>query len=541
MKEKKVYSTALQYVTEKWNIKIYSALAYGSRVGGYASEHSDYDILVIAEAFKEGIRYIYEKLDENYISILLVDKTFFEDDILNAEHGEFVAGRLYTVYMPLINKDYIKEMEIKLKKRTILEEICFLFYSFKNLVYEFIIPIKYFLFSRLKRRMQAYPPVKYSYFKMFYTENGVENLKFALNGFFIALKELENEGIIKFVDDDRVRILVNPEICRAKTSILFRFFKRGVKSYLTHTKSAKVKPSVVLEETISKLRRSIESLRIPAELVNPQTLLSFEDVFFNNRYTSVDNIIKSIFGSKAVIEKIVRKGLFSELYFIYINVMNRKYIIIRKKFSLLYNIKWLLIQLWLLDVKRFILSSRSRLINEFIMMNFFRRMKDINVPKLLLLSWPDSSLYMEYIDGKSIVNLNVSHKKEEIMKIYRILGMSLSFLHSKGIVIGDTKPNNILVKDSRLYFVDLEQAGESNNYPWDIAELLFYSLIWRSSLRKTDVKKLCKFFLEGYLVYGESKWLKEAVKLKFIRPFLPLTPINKLFKIRSCIMQYLKS
>ena len=541
MNGKEIYESALQYIKEKWRIKIHSALAYGSRIGGYASEHSDYDILIVAEEFREGIRYIYEKFDGNHVSILLVDKDFFEDDVLKAEHGEFVAGRLYTVYTPLINGNYIKEMEIKLKKRTVLEEICFLFYSFRDLTYEFIIPIKYFLFSRLRRRMQAYPPVKYSYFKMFYAEKGVDNLEFALKGLYAALKDLEKDGVVKFIDIDKVKIMVNLDICKAKAPILFHFFKRGIKSYLTHTKSAKVKPSVVLEETISKLRRSIESLRIPTELANPESLLSFEEAFFNNEYADVDNIVKSIFGPRAIVEKIVRKNFFSELYLIYVNVMGKKYVVIRKKFSLLYHIKWFFIQLWLLDIKHFILVSRNRLINEFIMMNFLRGMKNINIPKPLLLSWPDSSLYMEYIDGKRLIDMKLPKDKNKILEVYYELGVVLGYLHSRKIVLGDAKPNNILVKDNKLYIVDLEQAGERNEYTWDIAELIFYSFLWSSPLRKAGLEKICNSFLQGYLVYGDSKWLEEAIKLKYIRPFLPLSPPNNLLKIRSHIKQYLKS
>ena len=541
MSGREIYDYALHYVKDKWNIKIYSALAYGSRIGGYASEHSDYDVLIIAEKYKEGIRYIYEKFDNKNVSILLVDKDFFEDDVLKAEHGEFVAGRLYTVYTPLINGDYIKEMEIKLKKRTVLEEICFLFYSFRDLTYEFTIPIKYFLFSRLRRRIQAYPPVKYSYFKMFYAEKGIDNLEFALKALYTALKDLEKDGVVKFIDTDKVKILVNPDTCKAKAPILLHFFKRGVKSYLTHTKSAKVKPSIVLEETISKLRRSIESLRIPTELANPESLLSFEEAFFNNGYADVDNIIKSIFGPRAIVEKIIRKNFFSELYLIHVNVMGKKYIIIRKKFSLLYHIKWLLIQLWLLDIKHFILISRNRLINEFIMMNFLRGMKDINIPKPLLLSWPDSSLYMEYIDGRRLIDMKLPKEKNKTLEIYYELGLILGYLHSRNIILGDIKPNNILVKDSKLYIVDLEQAGEGVEYAWDIAELIFYSFLWNSPLRKAGLEKICNSFLQGYLVYGNSKWLEEAIKLKYIRPFLPLSPLNNLLRIRNYIKRYLKS
>lgn len=541
MSGRKIYDFALHHVEEKWGVKIYSALAYGSRIGGYASEHSDYDLIVIGEEFKEGIRYIYEKLDKNYISILLVDKELFEEDVYEARHGEFVSGRLYTVYLPLINGEYIRKMEIELKKRTILEELCILFYSFKELTYEFLIPTKYFLYSRLRRRIQMYPPVKYSYYNMFFGEKGSENLEFSLNGFRIALRDLEGEGMVKYVDDDRVKVLREPWRCRAIVPLLFRFFKRGVKSYLTHTRSAKVKPSVVLEETMSKIRRSIESITIPTELSNPETLLAFEDVFFNNEYRDVENTIKYMFGPEARIEEIMRKGLFSELYIVHIDVNGEKHILTHKKFSIFYNVKWFMIQLWLLDIKKFILFSRKRLVNEFIMMNHFHKTMKINVPKPILLSWPDSSLYMEYIGGKRLIDMDILRERNEILRIYRELGSTLAILHSNKTVLGDVKPNNIVVGDEGWYIVDLEQAGEKNDYSWDIAELIFYSFIWSSPLKKIDLKDICNSFIQGYMENGDSKWLKKAVTIKYIRPFIPLVPLNTLIKIRRCIKNLLQS
>jgi len=541
VRNREVYDYAIKLAEERLGLSIYAALAYGSRIAGYASKHSDYDVIIIAENFGEEIKYIYEKIGGNYVSILTVDKAFFEEDIYEAEHGEFVAGRLYTVYHPLINGDYIRKMEIHLKKRTVVEEICGLFDAFDKITYDLVIPVKFFLLSRLRRRMQAYPPVKYSYYKMFYGSNGVRNMEFSLKGFYEALRILAEEGLVEFVSTDSIRVLKEPEICRTGLPGFLRFFKRGVKSYLTHGKSAKVKPAVVLEETISKIRRSIEGMRIPKELSHPETLLGLREGFLSVEYTPLNEVVKSIFGTKASVDKIIRKGVFSELYIIYVSVGGDKYVIIRKSFSPLYTLKWIFIQLWLIDLKRFIITGKRRFINEYIMMRKLYSELGVKCPRPLLLSWPDNALYMEYIHGKRLVDLDPVEEREAIIRLYREWGELIGWIHSRGLYIGDTKPHNVIVKDGEWYIVDLEQAGVGGDRAWDIVEALYYTYLWGSRLSGVGVEELCRSFLEGYLKYGDVDAVAKASSWRYARPFLPLVPLYRIFRIRRMLRKYSSS
>ncbi len=541
VKNREVYDYAIKLAEERFGLSIYAALAYGSRIAGYASKHSDYDVIIVAEDFKEDIKYIYEKIGENYVSILTVDREFFEEDVYEAKHGEFVAGRLYTVYQPLINSDYIHEMDIQLKKRTIIEEICGLFDSFGKITYDLVIPVKYFLLSRLRRRMQAYPPVKYSYYKMFYGDNGSRNMEFSLKGFYNALGILVEEGLVEFLSGDSVRVLKEPDICQAGLPGFLRFLKRGVKSYLTHGKSAKVKPAVVLEETISKIRRSIEGMRIPKELSHPETLLGLREGFLNVEYTPLNEVVKSIFGAKADLEKVVRKGIFSELYILHVNIDGDKYAIIKKTFSPLYTLKWIFIQLWLLDLKRFIITGKKRFMNEYIMMRRLYSELGVKCPRPLLLSWPDNTLYMEYISGRRLVDLDPSSERDTIIQIYREWGELVGWIHSKGLYIGDVKPNNVIVRNGEWYIVDLEQAGVGDDYAWDIVEALYYTYLWGSRLSSIDVEELCRSFLEGYLKYGSIDTVDKAGSWRYARPFLPLVPLYRILRIRRMFKKYSSS
>lgn len=359
--------------------------------------------------------------------------------------------------------------------------------------------------------------------------------------FYSGLKDLEAEGIIEFVDDNHVRVVSKPDICMGGLKDYLYLLKRGVKHYITHGRSAKVKPIIVIEEAVSKIRRSMESFKMPGELANPESLLSLGESFFTVEDLSLDEVVKSIFGGGAKPIKMVRKGLLSELYKLYVEVDGGdRYIIVRKRYSPIYIFKWLCIQLWLIDVKRFILSSRGRLVNEFTMLRRLSSM-NINCPRPLLVSWPDSSLYIEYISGKRLVDLHPENDKELILKVFYELGRFLGILHKSGLTIGDVKPHNIIVDGDRWFIVDLEQAREGSNYMWDVAEALLYSFIWTSRLCKVGIEDICESFLDGYMVDGDIETVRKAFSWRYIRPFIPLVPLNRVVKIRRAVKSFLIS
>ena len=50
--------------------RIEAICLYGSRASGYAREDSDYDILLILAEYPNGVKYSYEKVDDNQLAIL---------------------------------------------------------------------------------------------------------------------------------------------------------------------------------------------------------------------------------------------------------------------------------------------------------------------------------------------------------------------------------------------------------------------------------------------------------------------------------------
>ena len=78
---------------------------YGSRVSGYAREDSDYDVLLILSEYANGVKYSYEKVDDNQLALLIVDKKALELDAEKGSFGDFIAGRLISPYTPILNTE----------------------------------------------------------------------------------------------------------------------------------------------------------------------------------------------------------------------------------------------------------------------------------------------------------------------------------------------------------------------------------------------------------------------------------------------------
>jgi hypothetical protein len=83
--------------------------------------------------------------------------------------------------------------------------------------------------------------------------------------------------------------------------------------------------------------------------------------------------------------------------------------------------------------------------------------------------------------------------------------------------LGDTKPSNVLINDAGVNIVDLEQAEEGGEQPWDIVEYLFYSAITADS--PEAAVQLARLFKSSYRTTGPESNLLSASSSKYILPF----------------------
>jgi Kae1-associated kinase Bud32 len=522
MIEESVKETILKTVFEEYGVgNVIAVCVYGSHVAGYARPDSDYDVIAVLRKYtaKIGYKYVREPL---LCSILAVEKGILYDDARKSWLGEFVAGRFLNVYEPLIGKEFLEEVEIEYKKRVILEILSEFNGKFQPLMDLIKFPLEYFLFEKLRRRMQFYPPAAYSYTKTYGGTFRDKNIGYSLDGFRKAASELSRENSCITLEDDLIWVSDPNSFSRmGKVKAIVEETKRDITSYATHIYCGRVGVSIILEELKSKIERhgKIEPLD---DLKHPSAYLNIpEGKLIVNEKNWVERVAEYLELGKDYsyrIEKIGGYGI-DKL----VNVA-RKYVftsgekvceVVVKRFKDPRNIKWAVLALATLADIRFEVLPLKRMANEYRMVLEFRK-AGFNVPKIHAVDLDRIQLITEYIVGENVGKLIKDGKIEHLIKV----GEEIGRLHSIGYVLGDAKPDNMIISEDRIYFTDLEQAKVNGDRVWDIVEFLNYSVAF--SFDAENAWKIANLFSKGYLKYGRVEDLKEVKSTKYSIIFKPL-------------------
>jgi Kae1-associated kinase Bud32 len=522
MIEESVKETILKTVFEEYGVgNVIAVCVYGSHVAGYARPDSDYDVIAVLRKYtaKIGYKYVREPL---LCSILAVEKGILYDDARKSWLGEFVAGRFLNVYEPLIGKEFLEEVEIEYKKRVILEILSEFNGKFQPLMDLIKFPLEYFLFEKLRRRMQFYPPAAYSYTKTYGGTFRDKNIGYSLDGFRKAASELSRENSCITLEDDLIWVSDPNSFSRmGKVKAIVEETKRDITSYATHIYCGRVGVSIILEELKSKIERhgKIEPLD---DLKHPSAYLNIpEGKLIVNEKNWVERVAEYLELGKDYsyrIEKIGGYGI-DKL----VNVA-RKYVftsgekvceVVVKRFKDPRNIKWAVLALATLADIRFEVLPLKRMANEYRMVLEFRK-AGFNVPKIHAVDLDRIQLITEYIVGENVGKLIKDGKVEHLIKV----GEEIGRLHSIGYVLGDAKPDNMIISEDRIYFTDLEQAKVNGDRVWDIVEFLNYSVAF--SFDAENAWKIANLFSKGYLKYGRVEDLKEVKSTKYSIIFKPL-------------------
>ena len=522
MIEESVKETILKTVFEEYGVgNVIAVCVYGSHVAGYARPDSDYDVIAVLRKYtaKIGYKYVREPL---LCSILAVEKGILYDDARKSWLGEFVAGRFLNVYEPLIGKEFLEEVEIEYKKRVILEILSEFNGKFQPLMDLIKFPLEYFLFEKLRRRMQFYPPAAYSYTKTYGGTFRDKNIGCSLDGFRKAAFELSRENSCITLEDDLIWVSDPNSFSRmGKVKAIVEETKRDITSYATHIYCGRVGVSIILEELKSKIERhgKIEPLD---DLKHPSAYLNIpEGKLIVNEKNWVERVAEYLELGKDYsyrIEKIGGYGI-DKL----VNVA-RKYVftsgekvceVVVKRFKDPRNIKWAVLALATLADIRFEVLPLKRMANEYRMVLELRK-AGFNVPKIHAVDLDRIQLITEYIVGENVGKLIKDGKIEHLIKV----GEEIGRLHSIGYVLGDAKPDNMIISEDRIYFTDLEQAKVNGDRVWDIVEFLNYSVAF--SFDAENAWEIANLFSKGYLKYGRVEDLKEVKSTKYSIIFKPL-------------------
>ena len=532
-------------IASEYRCCIVASALYGSRVAGYAKPSSDVDVLLILENHDKGVLYRYEKYCGYLFAVLTVDKALFELDLEKGELGEFVVGRLLTPFIPIEGAEYLKEASVKYKMRVVLETLESLQLEYPEAYTDLRIKPEFFLYEKLWKRASIYPPVKYSYSQMLSDELKPRNLPMMMDGFMEALKKLEAEGIVKFENGYVIPVKSLEMKPLKKVLSIFREVKRATKAYITHGYAGRsVSPMKVAWEFASKALRGSdlgehEELEQPELYLYLPSSIGYVSVLEKFSPEALTEGIQHFKGFK--IESIEKLG--GTLNFVDLITLRRNcelYRIVLKRFKDWYGFKWFPLSIWTLGVQKFALGGKTRMLKEY---SAFMRLSKWNLPspKVVYIGLADKLLLTEYVPGETFDRIlsrffSGSDANYSVLEVCRSVGRAMAEVHKRGMILGDPKPENIKLFNSKIYFLDLEQSSMSGDQAWDLAELLYFTGHMTLSSRKAEL--YASSILDGYLEVGEGSILEKVADVKYIRVFTMVAPPNVLLAMSRVCKNY---
>ncbi len=515
---------------------------YGSRVSGYAREDSDYDVLLILSEYANGVKYSYEKVDDNQLALLIVDKKALELDAEKGSFGDFIAGRLISPYTPILNTEYLEDIEVKIKKRFAEEDLEDLVIEYEELARGLVIRLEYLVLARMRKRSRGYPPLRYSYINMLREGLRDKNMTAILKGYKRAVKELVTSKFIRVegeairFENEYVDIILSSKTYN-KVVNLVDFSRRALSAYITHGKAGRVKLDVFAMELTSKIKRELQTTFKRQRIEDPKNFLFLKTdkgLMCLNEESTIVELVQKLRNEKNVDVNPLSSSL-NEVYSITLD--DEKLVV--KKFTNWYTFKWFMLNIAAYGTKVFSLSGKARLANEY-GINRLLAENNILVPEIVAISIKDRVLVERYIEGASALDfLEEAFSVEELTDQQKglaiELGKTIATIHSLHVVIGDCKPENFIIgTNGQIYVLDLEQGERRGDPTWDVAEFLYFSGHFGSKFTN-GLRDFVLNFVEGYCQIGDRTILRRAAGFRYSRVFLGWTHLPIIQAIASIL------
>jgi Kae1-associated kinase Bud32 len=485
-------------------------------------------------------------LNERTVFVFAIDQWIFERDIERGFLGEALASKLVFPYFSINGDCYLRKQEVALKKRLILELLENLTINFPELANRMQIKPQYFLYEVLLNRIRVFPLLAYD------ASNVIARLAIneaqSLDSYNEALSQLEEEGKIYFFNgyakiskkliaqcqDPRVRIVnLTKNAPRTLFTSLFGFFPQLM--------------SVVSENIEVFLRTQKINLGKPPDpaylFTDPKKYVfiqASEDLISLSEKIDIKGFAQKMLlnGQSQHINVEPIGGMLNDVYLIDAHGKGGKTRALAKRYNDWSGFKWFPLTLWSFGARSFSVSAQARLAKE-CAINELLRSEGFNVPKILHVSNAERLVFMEYIDGTNlsqfIKRIATAKKHEPIrdeLAKTEMAGEILAKVHSHNITLGDTKPENMIVKpDDSIYLIDFEQATqdgekEDENKAWDVAVFLYYCGHYIQPFNEGNYKaeRIAQAFINGYLkAGGDYIVIQEAGLYKYTRIFSVFT------------------
>ncbi len=509
------------------------------------NEKTIIDVMLVIKNFQPRLMRYIKTFNEQTIFVFVVDQWIFERDIEIGFLGEAIASKIIFPHFPLYGEDYLQSKEVMLKKRLILELLQNLASSFPELTQRFQIKPQYFMYEVLLNRIRVFPLLAYDAADLFkeLTLNEAENL----GSYNKALRQLEAQDKIYFLNDYvkmSKQFLVE---CKDPRIKLLNLSKNGPRTFFTSLFGAFPQLINIISQNTEVFLKSqkINWRKMPDTtylFIDPQKYVFFqtsEGLVSLSDKIDIKNYVQSMLlkdqGEDVEVEPM--GGMLNDVYLINVSGVGGKRRVIAKRFKDWSGFKWFPLMVWALGSKTFAISAQARLSKECAISELLYS-EGFNVPKILHVSNAERLIFMEYIEGESLsqaikrIATGTGHQtfEEELANLGKA-GETLANVHSRNIVLGDTKPENMLVKkDGSICMIDFEQATQGGDKAWDVAIFLYYSGHYLQPLyanSKAKAESIAKAFINGYLkAGGDVDVIRKAGSSKYTRIFSIFTMWN---------------
>ncbi|MFP3985776.1 MAG: lipopolysaccharide kinase InaA family protein [Candidatus Bathyarchaeia archaeon] len=520
--------------------QVFAACFYGPKIYGYNNNKADVSILLVLSDYSPKMNKISKKVDSTNLSILVIDKGVFEDDVKLGRFGELVAEIIALPYSPMINPNYLEEMEVEMKKRFILELLRNLVIQYPELSTELLIEPEYFMYEVIRRRVKLFPPLLYSFSNVFKKRVRKRNIDSMMAGYLKALDALETENCIMMsnsyvtIDKDfieqtkRERNKFSNILMSVQQAVLPHIREFLSKITTTFWQDQSFFKKTPQQKSATKLLRQLEETEKHLLMPIPLGPISLSDK------TSIQDFVrKTVPGGETLkIEIEELGGVLNSVFLLSLQKNHETQKIVVKKFEDWLGFKWFPLALWTLGTQSFAVLGKTRIEREY-SINQFMSKHGFTVPKILYVSLKERLIFEEFVEGEKLSEIvkrlitaqskkNVTSESSMIKRV----GREIAKAHLQGIALGDCKPENILItKENQVCFLDLEQATRNGNQTWDIAEFLYYSGHYISPMHPDETARIiASSFIEGYLEAGGKKEnVRKAASAKYTKIFSVFT------------------
>lgn len=500
--------------------------AYGPGVFAKPGASRGEDLLVLCEAYPNGLR-AHLRVFEGYpVRFLIVDRTLAESDVERGTLGDYLTEQLLYPHKPLINTDYLDALAQKATLRVAKEEAKDLVLEFAEMCRGLVATPEFFGLSRMRKLARVFVPSLASYHRLLEEPVRGPNLASLRQSFKAAIsatngEELLFDGDYVALNDAAVDRWLKDRVSEQVVNV-FRESQRAFYSYLSKGRALYLSPELLAREVLSPLKLVLDQeldQRKPEDPKNFLFLRTWEGLVPVTERVSLDELI----GSLKLPRPVTITPLAGVLNEVSLVTAGKQQLVV-KKFTDWHGFKWFTLNLVSVGSKLFAVSGRARMRNEY-GMNRYLSKRGVRVPNIVYLSIRQRILVEQYVDGMSLTEsvkqaVNQQNLTPSQSNLFESLGETLAGIHGVGVSIGDCKPENFLLKDGELFIVDLEQAGKRSDYPWDIAELMFYAGHYCTRpLPPPALRELVEAFVRGYLRKGKAEELRKATIVRHAKAF----------------------